>query len=286
MVTKLKTYLVQAGIIVSLFCFSTACAEKEQVIAQVGDSELTRTEAIILMKHQGTNSDNKEEFNRFIQEWVDREVFVQELKKVDIEKWRLVEARSKNFQSELSKYYIEELRIKNKLDTVVSDDEIQDYFESHQDEFILNDYLVQALYLKIPEEVDYKADEIHTKYLLKNDKDLAEINTYAKLYAENYYFDDSSWIYFENLTEDIPLTKYNTDNIVLNRTKTYFSEGEHRYFLNIIDYKLKDETPPLDFLKDQIRGILVSKRLNELREESEPNLIKELKKNHEISIFN
>ena len=109
MVTKLKTYLVQAGIIVSLFCFSTACAEKEQVIAQVGDSELTRTEAVILMKHQGTNSNNKEEFNRFIQEWVDREVFVQELKKVDIEKWRLVEARSKNFQSELSKYYIVKL---------------------------------------------------------------------------------------------------------------------------------------------------------------------------------
>ena len=136
---------------------------------------------------------------------------------------------------------MEEIKIKKSLDTIVSLEESQTYYDSHKDEFILNDYIVKALYLKIPKDLDFKEEEVHLNYLLKNDKDLAEINSYAKLYAENYYFDDSVWVYFDKITEDIPLTKYNIDNIVLNRTKTYFSDEEHWYFLNIIDYITSDD---------------------------------------------
>jgi hypothetical protein len=86
------------------------------------------------------------------------------------------------------------------------------------------------------------------------------------------------------LAKDIPLEKYNVDNIILNRTKTYFSDNAHWHFLNVIDYKLKDEAPPLEFLKDRIRSIIVSQRLNDIRDKNEAKLLKELKKKHEINI--
>jgi hypothetical protein len=279
-------YLFQAGILVGLFCFLTACSEEDKVIARVGESELTESDAYVLMKHRGYDSKDKEQYREFINEWCESEIFNQELKVIAPEKWKLIQLRSQMYQGDLSKFYLEEIKINKSLDTIVSLEETQAYYDSHKDEFILNDYIVKALYLKIPKDLDFKKEEVHLNYLLKNDKDLAEINSYAKLYAENYYFDDSVWIYFDKITEDIPLTKYNIDNIVLNRTKTYFSDEEHWYFLNIIDYRLKDEAPPLDFLKDQIHGIIVSKRLNDLREKNEANLIKELKKKHEVTIYN
>jgi hypothetical protein len=279
-------YLFQAGILVGLFCFLTACSEEDKVIARVGESELTESDAYVLMKHRGYDSKDKEQYREFINEWCESEIFNQELKVIAPEKWKLIQLRSQMYQGDLSKFYLEEIKINKSLDTIVGLGESQAYYDSHKDEFILNDYIVKALYLKIPKDLDFKKEEVHLNYLLKNDKDLAEINSYAKLYAENYYFDDSVWIYFDKITEDIPLTKYNIDNIVLNRTKTYFSDEEHWYFLNIIDYRLKDEAPPLDFLKDQIHGIIVSKRLNDLREKNEANLIKELKKKHEVTIYN
>ncbi|MFT6983483.1 MAG: hypothetical protein ACJAUD_002261 [Crocinitomicaceae bacterium] len=286
MVNREIKYLFQAGILVGLFCFLTACSEEDKVIARVGESELTESDAYVLMKHRGYDSKDKEQYREFINEWCESEIFNQELKVIAPEKWKLIQLRSQMYQGDLSKFYLEEIKINKSLDTIVSLEETQAYYDSHKDEFILNDYIVKALYLKIPKDLDFKKEEVHLNYLLKNDKDLAEINSYAKLYAENYYFDDSVWIYFDKITEDIPLTKYNIDNIVLNRTKTYFSDEEHWYFLNIIDYRLKDEAPPLDFLKDQIHGIIVSKRLNDLREKNEANLIKELKKKHEVTIYN
>ncbi len=284
MVSKKSIPLLQAGLVVSLFCFLISCSDSDKVIATVGDAELTESDAYVLMKHSGFKYDDKKARKEFVNSWCEFEVYKQELKANYPDEWKLVELRAAAFQGDLSKYYLEEINVRKKLDTIVSTQELKEYYDEHLDEFLLNDYIVKALYLKIPRELDYKKDDVQTNYLLKNDKDLAEINSYAKLYAQNYYFDDSSWIYFDELAKDIPLAKYNIDNIVLNRTKTYFSDDEHWYFLNIIDYKLKDEAPPLEFMKDQIRSIIVSQRLNDIRDRNETKLLKELKKKHEIKI--
>ena len=274
----------QAGFVVSLFCFLVSCSDSDKVLATVGEAELTESDAYVIMKHRGLDYNNKEELSSFVNEWCNAEVYKQELQKKHPKEWKLVQQRANSFEGDLAQYYLEEIRVRKSLDTVVSDDELQAYYDAHQDEFLLNDYIVKALYLKIPKELDFKEEDVHINYLLKNDKDLAEINSYAKLYAQDYYFDDSKWIYFDDLAKDIPLEKYNVDNIVLNRTKTYFSDNAHWYFLNVIDYKLKDEAPPLEFLKDRIRSIIVSQRLNDIRDKNEAKLLKELKKKHEINI--
>ena len=93
-------------------------------------------------------------------------------------------------------------------------------------------------------------------------------------------------VYFSELTKDMPLGRYNRDNIVLNRTKTYFTEGEYTYFLNIFDFQLKDDVPTLDFLRGEIRNILVTQRIQEEKEKLGPSLLKELKKKYAIQINN
>lgn len=285
MVSNSKPYYFQAGIIVSLFCLLlfTSCSDNEKVIASVEDVELTENDAFVLMRHAGLNIDSLAERNAFIDQWIENEVFKAEMKELYPDEWKLIQLRASGYAGDLAKFYLEENELKKKLDTIVSINEITAYYNTHKDEFILHDYIVKAMYLKIPKEVDFKAKDIQQKYLLKNDKDVIEVNSYAKLYAVNFYYNDSAWVYFNDLTKDIPLTKYNTDNIVLNRTKTYFSDDEYTYFLNIIDYNLKDEAPPVDFLQNEIKSIIVANRLQVLKEKNESKLIQRIKKNYEIS---
>lgn len=285
MESKKIIHNIQAGILVSLFCFTLlSCGDNAKIVASVGENQLTENEAFVLMEHYDLDITDDGVYNQFLKSWTENEAYKLELQEKFPEQWEIVRLRADSFGSELSKYFLEENSIKAKLDTIVSLEEMQTFYDANKEEFILHDYIVKALYLKIPKSIDFKEKNIQYKFMLKNDKDLNEINSYAKLYAENFYFDDSSWIYFTELSEDIPLTKYNIDNIVLNRTKTYFSDEEHTYFLNIIDYKLKDEAPPLDFLKEQIREIIVAKRLQQLKEKNSPILLKEIKSKYEITI--
>ncbi len=250
------------------------------------DHELTQLEAEVLMEHKGYDPTSKKDMKVFLQEWCDHEMYLAELEDTDPEKAQLVELRSRFFSGDLARYYVEENRLKGKLDTTVTNAQIEAYYETHKQAFELSDYLVRALYLKIPNGVNFKEENIHQTFLLKNDKDLAEINSYAKLYAENYYFSDSNWVLFNELAKDIPASKYNVDNIILNRSKTYFSDDEYTYFLNIIDFSLKDEAPPLEFLRNQIKEIIVMDRLQELKEKNETKMIQDIKDKHEITIHN
>lgn len=277
--------LFQASIIASLFCLSLlGCNSNEKIVASVDGTELSENEAFILMKHLGYTPTDKEQFRDFVERWCEQEAFKAELKSVNPETYDLAQLRAESFAGDLARYYVEESIIKSQLDTIVSSEEIATYYEDHKDEFLLPDYLVKALYLKIPAGNDFKSKGIHQSFLLKNDKDLSEVNSYAKLYAEDYYFDDSTWTFFNDLVKGIPLTNYNVDNIVLNRSKTYFSDDNFTYFLNIIDFKLKDEAPPIEFLADQIKEIIVLKRLQQLKEKNESGMIQRIKEKHEINI--
>lgn len=283
--SKLHKHILQAGLLASLFCFIlSSCNSNGKVVASVDGIELTEADAWVLMKHLGYDPKNKEDFDAFVKQWVEKEALKSELKETNPELWKLVDLRASAFEGELAKFYLEEEVLKQKLDTIVSVEEVAAYYSEHKDEFLLSDYLVKALYLKVPKTADYKSKSIDQVYLLKNDKDLSDVNSYAKLYAENFYFNDSSWIYFNELSKDIPLTKYNVDNIVLNRTKTYFSDDEFTYFLNILDFTLKDEAPPMEFLAAQIKEIIVLNRLQRLKEKHESTLIQTIKEKHEITI--
>ena len=281
---KLSKYYLQAGLIVSLFCLSLfSSCNSDKVVASVGDISLTENEAFVLMQFQDYDIDNKKEFKAFLKNWCAQESFKQELKKEHPEQWELVRLRGESFTADLAKFYIEEIELQKQLDTIVNSIEIQQFYDSHKEEFIIQDYLVKAIYLKIPKSVDFREEKIQYKYLLKKDKDSVDIDSYAKLYAENFY-NDSNWVYFKELSKDIPLEKYNVDNIVLNRVKTYFSDKEHTYFLNIIDYKLKDDAPPLSYLEERIKEIIIFNRLQMLREQNEKKLTKKLKLKYETSI--
>jgi hypothetical protein len=285
LVNSIKKQFFQASFYASLFCFTLlSCSPGEKVVASVDDVELTESDAHTLMEYLGYSYEDKTEYRAFLEQWCENETFKAELKDTDPITYQLIRLRGQSFEREISKYYLEEKMLKNELDTLVNDSEIVTYYEEHKDEFILHDYIVKALYLKIPKKVDFKADNIHNAFLLKNDKDLSEINSYAKLYAENYYFNDSTWVFFNELSKDIPLGNYNTDNIVLNRSKTYFSDEKHTYFLNIIDFNVKDEAPPVEFLRGRIREIIVLDRLQVLKEKNESSLIQTIKEKHEINV--
>ena len=285
MVNKLKYKLEQAGFLVSLFCLLlfTNCSGDNPVIASVDGNDLTKEDAEMMMNHLGYSIENPQDWKRFVLFWSEQQMLKEELIATDEVKARLVELRSQVFAGDLSRYYLQELLIAQKLDTSITENELKKFYDSNKEAFELQDYIVKALYVKVPKEAK-ELDKFKKYYLLKNDKDLAQLNSNAKLYADDYYFNDENWIYFSELTKDIPLKNYNIDNIVLNRTKTYISDNKYVYFLNIIDFNLKDETPPFDFFRDQLKEMILAERMNTLRDKNESKMIQEIKKKHEIKI--
>jgi len=277
-------HIYQASFLVSLFLFLLSSCKEDNIVARVGESELHKDEITTLAQINEIDPLNDSLVKNSVDDWAEYQIYLEHLKETNPEKANEIILLSKIYAANLAKFEILDEFYKSKLDTVVKDKDIIKYYEQNKNQFVLSDYIVKGMVLKVPKIAPIEKSKITTFYLLKNDKDLDRLEAFAKLYAVDYLYTDSNWIYFDKLTSSIPMNNYNKDNLILNRTKTYFSDEEFTYFINIKDYKRKSNTPPIEFLRNEIKGIILTKRLQALKNKGAKSLDEKLKDKYEVTI--
>lgn len=209
----------------------------------------------------------------FIKTWVENKILFYQAKLDNRIDQRSIQNQVEKYEEELYYFYLEELLISEKLDTTITENEIVKYYNQNKEEFVLNDFLVKVMYLKVPVDAP-DIEKIKRKYLLKNPKDIDEILQYAKIYSSNFYYDEENWIYFDDITKEVPLGDMPKERTITQKKKLYFEDGNHYYFLNILDYKLKDALSPLSFERDNIRKKILNLRIKRLRDSIKEEIIK------------
>ena len=273
---------MKGGLSVALFGLLLSC-EQKTVVARVNDHKLYQEDAELIMKELGYDPKNEVDWKTFVDDWLRTQLMRDEINETDELAELTTSYRAEIFQGELAELALVEQSLLTEIDTVISQQEIRDYYDVHKDEFELSDFIVRALFLKVSVECP-KLSTLKRAYLLKNEKDVAQIESIAKLYAEDFYFDDQQWVFLSDLTQRIPSDKFKSESVALNRTKTYVSDDQYVYFLKIIDVKLKNERPPLDFVSADIRQRILNDRMNEQRIAVQNRLLKNLKLKHDFEV--
>ena len=217
-----------------IISFFTSCGEdkgdSDIVVAKVYDKELHYSEFSYLFDGLSLrDSDSIQISNDYINNWVDEQILVHNAQNNSNINLLEIESKAERYKNSLIIHKFENDYIEKNLDTNVTLVELTKYYKDHQNDFQLNDYLVKVLYLKIA--ID--APDIHKvdrSYKLYQENDITELEAYAKLYASNFYYDDENWMYFDELTKEIPLNDINKDKFITRKSKTRIDENGYYYF--------------------------------------------------------
>lgn len=275
-------------LIALLFIGVASCKSEEdkgKLLAKVYDQELYASDLSFLYKTEVMSIEDSIVLSQnFIDNWVKQQILSHEaLTSEEIDKEE-IERKTESFKSDLLIMEMEQLLVSERLDTAVSDQEVTNYYEKHQADFQLNDYLVKVLYIKVAVDAP-DIDKLSSWYKLRKETDAAELDVYAKIYAKNFYYDEENWIYFDDLLKEIPLQEVNKDRFIMKQSKTRFEDGGYYYFLNVLDYKLKNTVSPLNFEKDNIKERIVNIRVKELREEIKNEIISKAYDKNAVNIY-
>lgn len=272
-------------VVCTLLLFSCAeTADKGALLAQVNEVELYEGDIQHIYQGYLTAEDSAKLKSAFILDWIDQQILSQKALENELIDQNEIERKTESFKKDLLISKLEEVLVTEKLDTSISEQEIEAYYNDHQSEFELNDYLVKVLYLKISTDAP-DIDKMAQHYKLRKEEDEAQVDIYAKIYAKNYYYDPDNWIYFDDLLKEIPLQDVNKDRFIMKRSKVRFEESGYYYFLNIIDYKLKNTISPISFERNNIKERIINKRVRKLREELKNEIISNAKNSNEVTIY-
>jgi hypothetical protein len=195
-----------------------------------------------------------------------------------------IEKQVEDYRNSLIIYKYTKKLVEQKLDTNVSEEEVEKYYRTHANDFVLKDDIIKILYLKLEKNArniglarnllrDYKA----SNYI--------KLEAIAEDRASNFFLDTSSWILFEDILKEIPLEIYNRSLYLQNNKYVEVEDSIYIYMLRVNAYRVQDGLSPLSFESERIRDLIVNGRKMLMIEQMKESIYKEAIENNKIKIF-
>ena len=122
---------------------------EEEAVARVNDKYLLKSDIIDAIPEGTLKSDSLVVVSNFIDKWVRKQLMLAKAEEALSEEQKDVEKQLEEYRSSLLIYSYRQKLLQQKMDTVVTDDQIQEYYESNIDNFILSAEVVRAIYVGV-----------------------------------------------------------------------------------------------------------------------------------------
>lgn len=249
-------------ILIPVFFLSCSTQNKKEdvkAVAHAGESALSEEAYKKFNFISNAVKDSLYISKKLIEEWATDELFYQEATQKLLPEDLNVEEEVEKYRKDLINYRYEIKLIDNNLDTTITKEEIQAYYDANRDNFILKDNIAKVNYFKIP--VKSKAiDKIKKAIYSVYPKDKEQLKNLCLQYADNYFINDSTWLLLEDIKKEIPQLRDLPEYNFYAGRYFEFTDTLAFYYLKIKEIKIKNSLSPLNFEASNIRKILLNQR--------------------------
>ncbi len=266
-------------------CEKITPKKKSGALARVGSSYLSHNELDNLGLENATKEDSLKIIIAYINNWVHREAYLQYAQKQMTDS-QLAEIKQKvdDYQQSLFTHLYESQIVANQLDTVVTQQEIEDYYNTHTQDLTINEPIVRYILIKKDKRFENKrtVERYIDEYIDSgNDAELLEYCTYNTI---GYQLDDRKWFSQKSLLETFgPMfSKTEIDWKTSKLQEIHYQDYD--YLCKILEFKA-DGTYPLSYVEDKIKKNILRVRERELIKKLRFQIIERAKQNNEIEIY-
>lgn len=265
----------------------TACNSflaKDEPVARVGERQLTMKELSGYIPDYLDATDSALWADDYVKKWVQRELLLlkaEENLKADLKD---VSKELEEYRNSLIVFRYKNELVKEKMDTTVSDANIQKYFNEHRESFILNRNIVKAIYIKIPVQVS-NPDNIKDLCMTDNKEKQAKLNEYCMSYAKAYDRFNDQWVAADMVLKNTPAVIKDQDQFLERNRFVESTDMNYYYIVCIRDYRLSGQVSPIEYVQNDIKNLILSKQKIEFLKQIEKDIYKEGVDNNKVKLF-
>ena len=258
---------------------------KPNPVARVGDQYLYPADLEGIATDGMTREDSTERTMRFVNNWVRKQLLIQEAAtKIEFDEAE-IERKILDYRFSLMGYEYQSYYINQNLNKEVTDEEISQYYNENVDNFLLKQNIIRGKFVKLPVGAP-KVEKVKVLINSNKPKSIEELNSYALSFAANYQLNDSVWMVFDEVIKNSPLAEIpNKIQFLQKNNFIESSDSQFKYFIKIDEYRISDNISPLEFVKEDIKNIIINKRKVQLAQELEEDLYESAKQNKQFEIY-
>ena len=256
----------------------------DEVVARVGDHKLFRSELAEYIPAGVTAEDSLGLAQRYINAWAEELLFLDMADTRLSKEEKDVSRELEEYRRSLLKYRYEERYINERLDTLISDEEVRTYYQEHPDRFLLERPLLKARYMVIPAD----SRSLRTIKELMASDDAAETlaaDSLAFTAAVKYVDSSDAWMDALLLARELGTDELSMMKALKNRFVELPDEAGNLRIAYVVDLVRKGDPAPLDYCEDRIRDIILNARKHELVSGLERDLLKDARNKGKFVIY-
>ncbi len=182
-----------------------------------------------------------------------------------------------------SKAYLEQLVV-TKIDTVITNEEIEKYYSTNKNNFKANSPLVKLRYINLVKG-NNKLASISAKFSSFKSKDKKDLKNLA-IQFKDYAFNDSIWVDIDQVYERLPFV--NQDNVAkfIDTGISYqYVDSTSIWLVKVRDMVQKNNVVPLSYISPTIKQIILNKRKTDLINKIQTEITNDAIKDNDFEIF-
>ena len=258
---------------------------ESEPLASVGEIFLYKKDIVGIVPKGISKEDSVDLIERHIKGWVKKQLLISEAQKQLTFDEVELERRVLDYRYALMMHEFEKYTIHRNLDTNISEEEINAYYENNIENFELKQNIIRGYFIQLSKDAPKLG---RFRYLLRSDREdhIEELKSYAYSYGTKVHLNDSVWVNFEDVINNTPLMEIPNKTDFLRRNKYYeIPDENYLYFLKITQYRIQNDTSPLEFVRDDIQKIILNKRKVKLAKDLEEEIYENAVRNDEFKIY-
>jgi len=283
MINYLK-YISISAILLTVSCNKRSIDDNDKALAKVHDKFLYESELSKLFTTNYSKDDSVTIARNYINDWIKKQLMLQKAELNLVDESKDIEKQIEDYRSSLLIFKYKQELINQKMDTVVTDQEVEQYYNEYSGNFILNHNIVKALYLKISKEAP-EINKVKRWYKSDNAEDISRLEDYCYQYATKYDDFEKSWIPFNNLLIEVPANISDQERYLRYNKYIEPEDDQFYYFIRIYEYSLKSTIQPLEYAESKIESIILNKRKFTFLDELENSVYNDALNHNEFIIY-
>jgi len=252
-----------------------------EIVAIVNTEKLFKKDLKEILPSGITGDDSLVLVRGYINDWAIKQLLLKKAEtnnsKEDVDK---IDNLVRDYKESLIINNYKERLIKQQLDTVINDVEIDAYYRENKENFRLNEELLKIKYLHFDNNIINKK-EIITLFKSSNIDDLENLEK-QQLSFKFHQFNDSVWTRLDKVMLKLPFSK---DNLLKKIEFVKKQDSLGLYLAAINDVLVRNDIAPLSYIKPAIKQMILHKRKIQLIRDIEKILVQDATKNNNFKVY-
>ena len=248
---------------------------KEEPIARVNDNFLFFSDIQESLDENMSQNDSMLAVNSAINNWASKKLLYEKaIFNLSNSKQNELDQLVRSYESDLYISNYEKEWLKTRVDTIVSNDQLQSYYNDNKNKFRLRQDILLARFIELPIE-NFNKTQIVRSFRRLNFQDKSYLDSIS-LQFKSSFINDSLWLRPELFFNNFKIENKVKYNRYLKK-KSFFEikDLESLYLVYISDILRKNDYAPMSYVKPTLVQILLNKRKLEMKKQLKTDILKQ-----------